>query len=219
MANEHESKSRGPMPALAIGHSRQPAGCISPANGPNSEYFPNVLVVTHENRKALFYDDLVRGKTVLINFISLKDELAYRHAQNLRKVQHYIGPRMGRDVFMYSITVDPQNDTPEKLERFAGRHDAQPGWLFLTGAPDAIQRIKNSLFAQGPVHNHDGGAMDDCSKSMIRYGNEAVGLWGTVPSSTSPEWIAQRVSWVKSRPQPTGPFKRRGPAPRPTAAG
>jgi hypothetical protein len=54
--------------------------------------------------------------------------------------------------------------------------------------------------------------------AMIRYGNEAVGLWGTVPTGARPEWIAQRVSWVESRPVPTGPFKRRGPFPRPTAA-
>jgi protein SCO1/2 len=219
MANAHESSSRGPMLALAIGHSRQPAGCVGPANGPNSEYFPNVLVVTHENRKALFYDDLLRSKTVLINFMSLNDELSFRHAQNLRKVQNYIGPRMGRDVFIYSITVDPQNDTAEKLERFAASHDARPGWLFLTGPPEAIQRIKNSFFARGSVHQHEGGAMDDCSMSMIRYGNEAVGLWGTVPSAASPESIAQRVSWVEARPQPAAGFKRRGPVRRDTAAG
>src|SRR4030081_2960035 len=127
MSDTHEFMKPRPVASLAIGHSHEQAACVSPPNGPKSEYFPNVLVVTHENRKALFYDDLLRGKTVLINFMSSNDEMSFRFAENLRKVQQFIGPRLGRDVFIYSITIDPQNDTPEKLERFAARHGARPG--------------------------------------------------------------------------------------------
>jgi protein SCO1/2 len=202
---------------VAIGHSVEPRSCASPPNGPKSEYFPNVLLITHENRKALFYDDLLRGKTVLINFVSLRNEVSLRHMENFGKVQHHIGPRLGRDVFMYSITIDPLNDTPAKLESFAAGNPVQPGWLLLTGSPDAIRRVKNSLFAGESAHQHGSEADADCSLSMIRYGNEAVGLWGTVPISSRPEWIAQRVSWVEVRPRPSGPFRRRGPAPRPTS--
>jgi protein SCO1/2 len=201
------------------GHSPGSDACASPPNGPNSGYFPNVVVMTHENRRALFYDDLLRGKTVLINCMSVKDEAQRGHTGNLRKVQQHIGSRLGRDVYMYSITIDPENDTPAKLARFAETHGAGPGWLFLTGAPVAIRRIKDSLFSHGPGHAHDHADAEDCSMAMIRYGNEAVGLWGTVPIASRPEWIAQRVSWVESRPAPTGPFRRRGPFPRPTSAG
>jgi protein SCO1 len=209
MANQQESFKARPV---TISHSHEPAACVSPPNGPKSEYFPNLVVVTHENRRALFYDDLLRGKTVLINFMSIKDESRLRISENISKVQRHIGPRLGKDVFLYSITADPVNDTPEALERFAAMHNAQPGWLFLTGDPAAIQRIKDSLFARGTAHQHE--AAEDCSAAMIRYGNEAVGLWGSVPSASRPEWIAQRVSWVESRPMPTRPFRRKGPVPR-----
>ena len=215
MANQQQS-SQAAL-SVSIGHSREPLACVTPPNGPKSEYFPNVVVVTHENRKALFYDDLLRGKIVLINFMSIQSESVFRFSENLQKVQHYIGPRLGREVFMYSVTVDPENDTPGALDKFASKLGVDPGWLFLTGEPIAIQRIKSSLFSGDSIHNHAGGASDDCSLAMIRYGNEAVGLWGTVSSAARPEWIAQRVSWVESRRAPTGPFKRCGPFPRDAA--
>ena len=191
------------------------ADCMRPPNGPLSSYFPNVVVFTHENRRALFYDDLLRGKTVLVNFMSIKDEATYRVTENLAKVQTHLGARLGRDVFMYSITVDPDRDTPLALAKFAASHKAQPGWLFLTGTLEVIETLRGRFFASGPAHaaHHHSAADEDCSMGMIRYGNEAVGLWGSVPSATQPEDIAMRVSWVEIRERPTGPPRRKGPPP------
>jgi protein SCO1/2 len=205
MANDHGGNAR----------PRGEGGCTPTPNGPRAAYFPNVAVMTHEGRKALFYDDLLRGKTVMVHFMALADPASVVHAATLGRVQHAIGDRLGRDVFLYSITSDPANDTIDKLERFAALNDAKPGWLFLTGDPHALARIRNCFFSRGQIHEHENGAMDDCSAAMIRYGNEAVGLWGSAPLHSRPEWIAQRVGWVQLRPWPQGPFKRRGPLPRP----
>jgi protein SCO1/2 len=196
--------------------TQSPGGtCVRPPNGPNAEYFPNLPVTTHENRKALFYDDLLRGKTVLIQFMSIKDDDTYRFTANIAKVQQLLGDRLGRDVFIYSITTDPANDRPRDLAALAEKHGAQDGWLFLTGEPAVLQRIQGSFFARNaPVGAHDHAEMEDCSIGVIRYGNEAAGTWSSCPAHTDPEWIAQRVSWVQSRDVPVG-FKRRGPAPLP----
>lgn len=213
MTNNQLPARRAPALDVAIGHSREAAPCVAPPNGPKSEYFPNVVVLTHEGRRALFYDDLLRGKTVMINFMSIKDDARIPITESIAKVQHHIGPRLGRDVFLCSITSDPVNDTPLALERFAASHSAQPGWLFLTGDSGSIQRIKDSLFSHAPGHDHT-AMEEDCSLGIIRYGNELAGLWGSVPFAYQPEQIAQRVSWVETRPAPTGPFKRKGPLPR-----
>ena len=191
------------------------ADCVRPRNGPNSGYFPNVVVLTHENRRTLFYDDLLRGKTVLVHFFSTRDLAASSLAEHLAKVQPYIGSRLGRDVFLYSITTDPHHDTPAVLESFAVKVQAQPGWLFLTGDTRSIELLKSRLFAGA---GHAGHGEEDCSLGMLRYGNEAVGLWGSAAVKSSPEWIARRLSWVMSRPMldSTG-FNRRGPAPLQTA--
>lgn len=190
--------------------------CIRPSTGPKSAYFPDLVVVTHENRKALFYDDLLRGKTVLVHFMSIRDDKTYRICEHIAKVQRHLGSRLGRDVFIYSITVDPAHDTPDALQACASKHGARPGWVFLTGPPSVIETLRGRFFAHGPMDHAsmDSASMQDCSMAMIRYGNEATGLWGSAPSTTDPVWIAKRVSWIESRPPaPAGKFKRRGPPP------
>jgi protein SCO1/2 len=182
--------------------------------GPNSGNFPNVVVVTHESRRALFYDDLLRGKTALVHFLSTSDPSATGLARHLARVQPYLGARLGRDVFMYSMTTDPLHDTSTVLGAFAAKVQARAGWYFLTGEVAAIELIKARLFAGSGAHRHAGQPEDDCSLGMLRYGNEAAGLWGAAPVASAPDWIAQRLSWVMSRPKPAADgFKRRGPAP------
>jgi protein SCO1/2 len=192
--------------------SAQGGDCHRPLNGPNAGYFPNVVVLTHENRRALFYDDLLRGKVVIVNFMSIKDDAVFRSTEKLAQVQAQLGDRLGKDVFMYSITVDPMQDTPQALAEFAEWNSVRPGWLFLTGAPADIETLRNRFFAHSAGHSHNGPS-EDCSMSMIRYGNEAVGIWGAVPSASPAGAIAMRISWVQPRPLPVGPPKRKGPLP------
>ena len=185
--------------------------CARPPGGPYAEYFPNVIVHTHDGRKALFYHDLLRGKTVLINCMSVKNEALYPVTANLVEVQRLLGERLGRDVFMYSLTLDPENDTPRVLRTFAEKHGVMPGWLFLSAKADDVQLLRGRLFAHDTTH-HSSAVVRDCSAGLVRYGNEAVGLWGSVPAKAEPEWIVKRLSWVEMRPAPAvGTFKRRGP--------
>jgi len=183
--------------------------CERPAKGPNAGDFPNHAVVTHEGFRALFYDDLLVGRTVILHCMSIATEPLYRTAETLARVQPLLAGRLGRDVFFYSLTVDPERDTPRALKEFAARHGAGPGWLFLTGQPEDLLDLKGRLFSQGPGHIHD----MDCAMAMLRYGNAAAGLWGAVPVRTDPEWIVQRLSWVQTREPVAGPPRRRGPAP------
>lgn len=207
------------LPAAALAASAFPHAdegddceCERPGGGPYADYFPNVLLRTHENRKALFYTDLLRGKTVLINCMSIENDSVYPVTENLVRVQRLLGSRVGRDVFMYSISVDPQRDTAQRLREFAARHGVGPGWLFLTGAPAEIEAVRGRLFTRPVGHGHDAaGPARDCSLGLARYGNEAVGLWGSVPAKTDAEWIASRLAWVAPRPVPVGPPRRKNP--------
>src|SRR5438128_2675657 len=92
----------------------------SPGAGPRALYFPNVLLRTHENKTVRFYDDLVKGKIVLINFMYAKCEgLCPRQTANLVQVQQALGKHVGRDIFMYSITLKPEQDSPQVLQEYA----------------------------------------------------------------------------------------------------
>jgi len=196
-------------------HADGPSDCACerPRGGPYAGYFPNVVVVTHEGRRALFYNDLLRGRTVLVNCMSIANEAVYPVTANLARVQKLLGERAGREVFMYSITVDPERDTPRALSEFAERHGVGPGWLFLTGTPETISTLRGRLFADAGGHAHGGGHAQDCSMGLVRYGNEAVGLWGSVPAKTEAEWIVRRLSWVTPRESVSATPRRRGPSP------
>jgi cytochrome oxidase Cu insertion factor (SCO1/SenC/PrrC family) len=150
--------SAAAIPSLALGaqeshiqHAHDSTGCQCerPRNGPYSGYFPNVVVVTHEGRRALFYNDLLRGKTVLVNCMSVANEAVYPVTANLARVQRLLGERAGREVFMYSVTIDPEHDTPRTLAEFADRRGVGPGWLFLTGTPDTIGLLRAPLRRRG----------------------------------------------------------------------
>jgi protein SCO1/2 len=187
--------------------------CERPARGPDAERIPNHVVVTHEGSRALFYDDLVAGKTVILHCMSVATEPVYRTVESLARMRPLVAGRLGRDLFIYSLTVDPERDTPRALKEFAARHGAGSGWLFLTGEPGPLLDLRQRLFSHGPGHAHAGGEGADCAMALLRYGNAAVGLWGSVPARTDPAWIVQRLSWVQARETPAGPPRRRGPVP------
>src|SRR5262245_14947975 len=83
-------------------------------------YFPNLPVVTHEGKTLRFYDDLLKGKIVVINFIytSCQDICPIATAR-LAQVEDKLGEKVGRDFFFISMTVDPEHDTPERLNEYA----------------------------------------------------------------------------------------------------
>ena len=205
----------GAVPVRAQETASQPESCQDERAGASAARFPNVVVYTHEGRKARFYDDLIKNRTCLINFMSVRGDAVYPVTGNLIKVQELLGPRLGSDVFMYSITTDPEQDTPRVLRAFAEKSGARPGWLFLTAPPEAMSELKSRLFlaAGTPGHAHLGheGEYGDCSVGLTRYGNDQAGVRGSVPTRTDPRWIIERLSWVENQDLPSGPPRRKGP--------
>lgn len=174
------------------------ASCRKGGAGASAKYFPSLVVLTHEGRKAWFYDDLIKGKIVGINFMSVRGEAKLPVTANMAKVQDLVGERLGRDVFLVSITTDPEHDTPAALEAFAKQHGAKDGWVFVTGKPEEINTLMHHLGA----HGHGGGAGNHHS---FRYGNENYARWASFHALAQPEEIAQRFDWVTVREIPSSP--------------
>jgi protein SCO1 len=148
------------------------------------DHFPNVALTTQDGRQVRFYDDLVRGKVVLINFMfTTCTAQCPTNTLNLSKVQDALGDRVGRDVFLISISVDPEHDTPSTLKAYAERFHARPGWTFVTGTHADIDTIRRRL---GVRDN------DDLTQhtGMLIYGNEAYGRWASTPVMQNPKTIA-----------------------------
>ena len=160
---------------------------------------PNIVLTTHEGREVRFYDDLVKDKFVTINmmFTSCKAVCPLTTA-NLVRVQELLGERVGRDLFMYSITLDPAHDTPQVLREYARTFGVGPGWQFLTGKPQEIERLRRSLGFSWA--NREMDQDKDFHTGNLRYGNEPLTVWGAVPGMAEPEWVAECVLFA-DRPE------------------
>jgi cytochrome oxidase Cu insertion factor (SCO1/SenC/PrrC family) len=154
------------------------------ASDSSESYFPNLTLLTQENKQVHFYDDLLKGKVVLINFLFTTCKgVCSPMTANLAKVQRYLGERVGRNINMISISVDPETDTTEVLKRYAETFKAQPGWYFLTGKKENVDWVLHKL----------GGYVENKAEhsSVLLIGNEATGEWMKMPAMAGPSEIAE----------------------------
>ena len=157
--------------------------------------FPNVTLTTHEGKKVKFYDDLLKDKIVIINFMYVKcDGKCPGTTANLVQVQKLLGDRVGKDIFIYSITLKPEEDTPKTLAAYAKAYKVGPGWKFLTGDPKDIELLRQKLgfIDRDPVRDAD----KSNHIGMLRWGNEPHTLWAGCPASLAPNKIVKEIGLV-----------------------
>jgi protein SCO1/2 len=172
---------------------------------PGASYFPNVTLTTQDGTTVRFYDDLIKGKIVAINLIYTTCKYACPlETARLAQVQRVLGDRMGRDVFFYSITIDPANDTPAVLKEYAEKFRAGPGWLFLTGSPHDIDLISRKIGLYSPPNPSD----PDGHAPNLLVGNEVTGQWMRNSSLDNPKFLARTIGdWLASWRGPTRGLK------------
>jgi protein SCO1/2 len=167
----------------------------SPREAAQARYFPNVLLTTHEGKQVRFYDDLVKGKIVTLNFMYAKcDGICPTVTANLVEVQKLLAQRVGRDIFMYSFTLKPEEDSPAVLKKYAEEHGVKPGWTFLTGKPDDIELLRRSLGFVDPDPELDRDKSSHIGN--VRYGNEPLMIWAACPGMAHPHWLAESIMFV-----------------------
>lgn len=158
----------------------------------DESYFPNVTLTTDEGIDVQFFDDLLKNKIVAVLFIytSCPDTCPLETAQMVQ-VQNILGDRMGEDVFFYSISIDPETDTPEVLAEYKKRFGAR--WMHLTGDEDDIIQIRRKLGLyieeiQDGSNNHN--------VSMI-IGNQKTGRWMKRSPFENPYVLADQIgNWL-----------------------
>jgi protein SCO1/2 len=157
------------------------------------EKIPDTPVYDQNGKKLSFYTDLVKGKTVAIEFIfTTCTTICPPLTATLRKVQEQIGPRAGRDIQLISITVDPTNDSPERLKQFADQFGAGPGWSFITGSQNDIDNLLKAL----------GGYVDDRTQHspIILIGNDSAHYWTRTYGLAPPEKLVQLIDDAAAKP-------------------
>jgi protein SCO1/2 len=166
---------------------------VAAENPWGAKYFPNVPLTTQNGDQVHFYD-LIQGKIVAI-------ELMYTSCQyscpletaRLAQVHTMLGDRMGKDVFFYSISIDPTFDTPKVLKAYADKYHAGAGWTFLTGKKEDIDLLskKLGLYSKPNKENKDG------HMPTLLMGNEKTGQWMQGSALDNPRMTATMIGeWV-----------------------
>src|ERR1044072_2301994 len=174
---------------------RAPVQGVPHVASPGPAIFTNALLRTQENKEVRFYDDLIRGKQVLINLMYATCEGACPIVTaNLVKVYEALKDRMGKDLFMYSMTVKPEEDDPAALKSYAAMHRALlPGWAFLTVDPYDLETIRYRLFAMNHI------AIDTNiygHTSFLLIINDATNRWLHVDPMASMSTVLRKISWA-----------------------
>ena len=158
-------------------------------------YFPNLVLTTQEGKKVKFYDDLVKDKIVVFNMFYAKCEgICSPVTRNLARVQNLLGDRVGKDIFFYSFSLKPKEDTVPALKHYAEMHKVKPGWLFLTGSADDMELLRRKLGFVDPDPEVDKDTSNHIG--VLKYGNEPLQRWGGCPGMQAPDAIAEAISWV-----------------------
>lgn len=165
---------------------------ITPASADShrgAEYFTNVVLTTQDGTKVHFYDDLLKGKIVAINLIYTNCEYSCPlETARLAQVQKLLGDRVGKDIFFYSISIDPVRDTPAALKAYAEKFHAGPGWTFLTGKKEDIDLLSKKLgLYSDPKLSKDGHT------PHLLIGNEATGQWMRDSAGDNPKFLANLI--------------------------
>ncbi len=182
---------RGGAAALA-GAMVGSALTLRPSAASAGTIIPNVEVVDHNGRRLHFYDDLIRDRAVLLNFFYTScGDTCPLVTENLREVQDLLGERMDRDIFMVSVTLQPELETPPILRNYAAQWAIRPGWSFVTGHPDQIAELRRVTGFQ--VSAPDFAGERDSHTGMVRYGNDRLTA-GPRTRLQRPAWIAKAVT-------------------------
>ncbi len=160
---------------------------LAQAAGWGADYFPNVTLTTHNGRQVKLYDDLLKGKKVAIAvmYTSCSEQCPLITARMV-ELKKALGDRVGKDIYFYSISIDPW-DRPEVLKEYAAKFGAGgPGWEFLTGDDEDIKRVTKKL---GLSRQSDRANLDGHTASLM-VGDVASGQWMRNSAVDNPQFLA-----------------------------
>ncbi len=161
----------------------------------DAAYFENIEVLTHQGERVRFYQDLVENKIVVFSMMyATCDGICPANTATIKRVHAILGDRVGRDIFFYSITLRPKDDTPEVLDHYVQKHGIGAGWKFLTGEAADIETLRFKL----GFYDLDPAVDGDRSQhtGILRIGNDAYDRWVMAPLAAAPEQILHTIALV-----------------------
>jgi protein SCO1/2 len=149
--------------------AKVPAKTETSLDEKNRRYFTDLKVITHEGENLRFYTDILKDKMVVIGFFYINCPTAQPPLMTFFRLQKKLGDRLGRDTMLLTISVDPENDTPEAIKEYSEKFNPQKGWLFLTGNENNMNVINRKL--------GNTGSLPEGHLRQFLLGNLKTGNW------------------------------------------
>ena len=185
-----------PVASAAVAQSPATAADNLPKNRPGAVTvgqiqieIPDLVVLDQDGLERRFYSDLIKDKIVILSFFFTScQSMCPATYSRLQKLQANLGQRLGRDVFIVTVTKDPETDTPQRLKAFAKSLNAKPGWTMVTGDVSAIGKI---------VYDFTGDRLGkDSHNTVFIIGNDRNGSWADLSGYASLEQLRQQIDAV-----------------------
>jgi len=131
---------------------------------------PDAELLNQDGKKIHFYSDLIKDKVVIVSFFFTSCALICpMQGERLSKLQAMLGERLGRDVYLVSVSMDPEADPPERLKIWGTQFGARPGWTLVTGRKSEIDKVAMALTG-APAAKGD-------HSPVVFVGSDKTGRW------------------------------------------
>lgn len=161
-----------------------------------AKLIPNAPFRNQNGRQVRFYEDLIKGRQVIVMMMYANCATFCPVAtQRMVELHHReFAHRMGKDLFMVSVSLKPEEDDPAALEAYARMHGALlPGWTFLTGSRYDVDTLRYALFS----HDHIGiDVNEDLHAGSMKVINDPIGRWVHANAFASTRTLLDRIRWM-----------------------
>ena len=166
----------------AQGKDEEPAVTAKPAE----VKLLDLELLDQDGRKVKFQSDVIGDRIVVIDtFFTTCGLICPILSAIYADLQDRLGDRLGKEVALVSISVDPNTDIPPRLKEFAGKWEAKPGWVFLTGQKTVVDRVLDGL----GLYSADFAA----HPAAFLVGDGKSGKWTRFYGFASPEELLAKI--------------------------
>lgn len=155
--------------------------------GQQAKFLPDLALRDQDNRQVRFYSDLIKGRNVLISFFyTTCGSTCLRQGKVVAELQDELGDRLGRDIFLISVTMDPETDTPKRLKAWSKQHGRRKGWTLVTGGTAEMEKLVGHLTGNplGRLETH---------APFIYLGNDKKNHWRATYGLSTPKTLIKQI--------------------------
>ena len=159
--------------------------CTLSAQQPAQLAVPDAPVVNQSGEHLRFNSDVVKGRVAVVTgFFTTCTAMCPITQENLSHLAKLLGDRLGKDVVIISVSVDPMNDTPERMKAWGEKFHIGPGWTLVSGDKGQVETLLKSLGLYV--------ALPQRHQSALIIGNQKAG-WVRASSWSSPEKLVKVI--------------------------